>query len=152
MWRWLLVVLITFIGAAGLYAFYRTPASPSNTATFGGVSLRIDYATTSVERELGLGNRTDVLDDYGILFVFPSAGKYGFWMKNMLVPIDIFWLDEKGHVIGIEREVATSTYPEVFYPPAPAMYVLETVAGFARLHTIAAGTPLMLKNFPVVLE
>ena len=82
----------------------------------------------------------------------PQDGLYGFWMKDTLVPLDIFWLDAKGQVVSIARDVATSSYPNVFYPSAPARYVLETAAGFARDHTIATGTPLLLKNIPSVSE
>jgi len=87
-----------------------------------------------------------------MLFVFPKDYKYGFWMKDMLMPVDIFWLDDKGHVVSIAQNVATSTYPNVFYPTEPSRYVLETVAGFARAHDIATGTPFLLKNFPIVSE
>lgn len=122
------------------------------TVSFGGVSLRIDYALTPEARELGLGNRTEIPKDYGMLFVFPKDGHYGFWMKDTLVPLDMFWLDSKGQVVMIAQSVATSSYPHVFYPIAPARYVLETVAGFAQEHNIATGTPLLLKDFPAVLK
>jgi uncharacterized membrane protein (UPF0127 family) len=71
-------------------------------------------------------------------------------MKDTLVLLDIFWLDSKGQVVSIAQDVATSSYPNVFYPSAQARYVLETAAGFARAHTVATGTPLRLKNFPTV--
>ena len=87
-----------------------------------------------------------------MLFVFANDDKYGFWMKDMLVPLDIFWLDSDGHVVSIIKDVATSTYPNVFYPPEPARYVLETAAGFARAHAIKTGTLLRLKNVPSVSE
>lgn len=121
-------------------------------AEFGGVSLRIEYATTTVARERGLSGRSTVPEDYGMLFVFVEEGKYGFWMKDMLVPIDIFWLDSQGQVVWVEREITPATYPNVFYPPVPVRYVLETVAGFASLHHIATGTLLELKNPPTVSE
>ena len=117
---------------------------------FGGVSLRIEVATTSVAQGRGLGGRGSIPGDYGMLFVFPNSGLYGFWMKDMLVPIDIFWLDDKGHVVSIAEKVEPASYPNVFYPGAPAHYVLETVSGFAQAHSIATGTPLYLKNFPDV--
>ncbi|MDE1919186.1 MAG: DUF192 domain-containing protein [Patescibacteria group bacterium] len=123
---------------------------PSATGEFGGVSLKIDYATADPARERGLGGRESVPGDYGMLFVFPRDDTYGFWMKDMLVPIDMFWLDDKGQVVSIVEDAATSTYPFVFYPSAPARYVLETAAGFAKAHGIAPGTPLLLKNFPTV--
>jgi hypothetical protein len=142
-------LLIAIIGV--LFLLYRTPSLPK-TAQFGGVSLNIDYATTPAEREKGLGGRISIPDNYGMLFVFPKDGRYGFWMKDTLVPLDMFWLDTQGHVVSMALEVATSTYPNVFYPTQPARYVLETVAGFARAHSIATSTPLQLKNSPIVSE
>lgn len=149
--------MVAAIAAAAF--FYRTSPEvlsdifeSAQTAEFGGVSLRIEYATTPEARERGLGGRNEMPDDYGMLFVFPKDGLHGFWMKDTLVPLDIFWLDAKGHVIYIAAEVATSSYPDVLYPATPARYVLETVAGFARARGIATGTPLLLKNFPNVSE
>ena len=131
-----------------LLAFlYRTPAP---TAQFGDVSLRLEYALTDATRERGLSERAEIPDNYGMLFVFPEAARYGFWMKDMRVPLDIFWLDEKGRVISMALEVATSSYPNVLYPTSSARYVLETRAGFARAHGVATGTPLLLKKFPSV--
>jgi hypothetical protein len=144
------------IGGVMLFA-YRTYApligsTAPTTAQFCGVSLTLDYATTDAEREKGLGGRENVPDDYGMLFVFPKDDYYGFWMKDMLVPIDIFWLDNKGQVVFIVNDVDPSSYPDVFYPTVPIQYVLETTAGFAREHAITTGTPLLLKNFEHVSE
>jgi uncharacterized membrane protein (UPF0127 family) len=146
----LLLVIAVAIAAAVSFVYKTVPAT--STAEFGGVSLRLDYATTEAERELGLGNRTNVPKGYGMLFVFPRDGTYGFWMKDTLVPLDMFWLNDKGQVVYIARDVATSTYPSVFYPSAPARYVLETAAGFADAHGVATGTPLQLKSFPTVSQ
>lgn len=144
------LVIVTAVAAVMLT--YRTQESYPATTQFGGVSLNIDYATTTASRERGLGGRTSIPSDYGMLFIFLKPDRYGFWMKNTLVPLDMFWLDGKGQVIWMAQNVATSSYPNVFYPNAPARYVLETAAGFAREHAIATGTPLMLKNFPTVSE
>jgi len=139
------------LAAIGILAiFIHQHLQPEPVAEFGGVSLKIDYATSEAEREQGLGGLVNVPDDYGMLFVFPRDDYYGFWMKDMLVPIDIFWLDVQGQVVSSAQDVATSTFPNVFYPSAPARYVLETIAGFARTHGVATGTPLLLKNIPTV--
>lgn len=135
-----------------VFFFYRTiyETHTLSKASFGGVSLRIEYAETNAAREKGLGGRASIPKNYGMLFIFPKPNYYGFWMKDTLVPLDIFWLDNKGRVVYIARDVATSSFPNVFYPSAPALYVLETDAGFAQMHNIATGTPLLLKNFPSV--
>lgn len=153
--RYFYIGLLVVVAGVVAVFFYRTvppTAQAIPTAGFGGVSLRIEYATTTEAREQGLGGRTEIPENYGMLFLFPKDEKYGFWMKDMFVPIDIFWLDSKGQVVYIAQEVATSTYPNVLYPNAPARYVLETVAGFARAHGVATGTPLLLKNLPIVTQ
>lgn len=147
-----LVAIVVIAGTA--FVAYRTSSTPAAeqmpTAEFGGVSLRIEYAVTPDARNRGLGGRTEIPDGYGMLFVFPKDGLHGFWMKDTRVPLDIFWLDDKGHVVSIAADVATSSYPNVLYPAVPARYVLETVAGFARAHAVAIGTQLLLKNLPPV--
>lgn len=160
----LLVVVI--IGGVFLFAS-RTPSSPASgfqeegagsveqmqsAAEFGGVSLRIEYATTTEAREFGLGGRESIAPDEAMLFVFSEDDYWGFWMNDMLISLDIFWLDAQGQVVSIEENVAPETYPDVFYPEVPARYVLETATGFAREHNIEIGTPLLLKNFPSVTE
>lgn len=146
--------VVVVVGATTVF-FYRTePPTPflQERAGFGEVSLRIEYATTSEARELGLGGRTDIPGDYGMLFVFPADDYYGFWMKDSMVPLDMFWLDAQGQTVFIMADVATSTYPDVFYPNVPARYVLETASGFARAHDVKIGTPLLLKVFPSVSQ
>ena len=143
-----IAIAVVALAAVAILMFHPAPAKSSLpvTATFAGVSLRIELATTTDTQEKGLGGRENVLDDYGMLFVFDKSARYGFWMKDMLVPIDIFWLGEDRRVVSFISNVATSTYPNVFYPPSPATYVLETRAGFASAHRIATGTPLLLQN------
>lgn len=143
----LLVVVISILSIF----FYRTSLQDTDTVgEFGGVSLRVEYAITDTQKEKGLSGRESIPNDYGMLFVFPKDDLYGFWMKDMLTSIDVFWLDDKGQVVSIAESVTPSSYPNVFYPSTPARYVLETVSGFAHEHNIATGTPLLLKKFPIV--
>ena len=149
------VLIVVLAGIAAIFS-YRTetqlPLTVGQTAEFGGVSLRLDYATTAAARERGLAGRASIPESYGMLFVFPKDDRYGFWMKDTLVPLDIFWLDADGHVVSVRQDVAPSSYPDVFYPTDSARYVLETAAGFAGKYGISTGTPLLLKNFPSVSE
>jgi len=141
-------ILILALAGALVLTLYRTEQKNilQPTVNFGGVPLQIEYATTTEARERGLSGRASVPSNYGMLFVFARDDRYGFWMKDMVVPVDIFWLDAQKRVVSSALEVATSTFPTVFYPKIPARYVLETAAGFGRAHSIATGTPLLLKN------
>ncbi|MDB5264792.1 MAG: hypothetical protein JWN64_363 [Parcubacteria group bacterium] len=102
----------------------------------------IEIVSEPAVMERGLGGRANVPAGYGMLFVFPEAEKYGFWMKDMLVPIDIVWLSDTKQIVKIDANVATSTYPDSFYPPMPVRYVLETKAGYAKEQGWEKGTDL----------
>ncbi len=148
------LLAVAVVGIMGIF-FYTTVSLEklsAHTAEFGGVSLKIEYATTEAQKEKGLSGRENIPDDYGMLFIFKEDSLHGFWMKDMLVPVDIFWLDAQGHVVSISQNVATSTYPSVLYPIVSARYVLETAEGFAKKHDITIGTLLRLKNPPNVSQ
>ncbi len=66
--------------------------------------MRFEVVTTQAAQAQGLGGRSDVPENYGMLFVFPTDQRVGFWMKDMQVPIDIIWLSDTGAVLGIEGQ------------------------------------------------
>jgi uncharacterized membrane protein (UPF0127 family) len=106
--------------------------------------FQFEVVTTQAAQEKGLGGRTDVPSNYGMLFVFPKDAPQQFWMKDMLVPIDMIWIRDDGTVAGIEREVSPKTYPKIFTSPEPVRYVLETRAAEAGRLGITTGTKLNL--------
>lgn len=150
--RWALPFLCVLALFAFLVFYKTSTATQGNffSGTFGGVSLNIELATTSQAQLKGLGSRTSIPEAYGMLFVFPKDDYYGFWMKDTLIPLDMFWLDAKGQVVSIKQNALPKSYPTAFYPSVPARYVLETRAGFALLHGIATGTPLLLQSWSTV--
>ncbi len=107
-------------------------------------AFTFELADTLDEQVQGLSGRDDVPHNHGMLFVFPKDGRYGFWMKDMLVSIDIIWLSDTGKILSIEDSVSLATYPSVFYPPELVRYVLETRAGEARAQGWSAGSVISL--------
>ena len=94
-----------------------------------GKVFEVQVADTNYLLEKGLSGRKSLSEDEGMFFIFDKPGKYGFWMKEMKFPIDIIWIDSNFKIIHIEKSVKLDTYPKVFYPPTPAMYVLEILTG-----------------------
>lgn len=103
-------------------------------------SIKAEVAEDVQSRNLGLGGRTDLADDRGMLFIFESPSKHPFWMKDMNFPIDMVWIGEDKVVKAVHSDVSTSSYPDLFTPPEPVMYVLELSAGKAERSGIATGT------------
>lgn len=132
--------------AAGSYVLVirsSDPAVPQN-QQLSLSDMEIEIVDTLEARTQGLSGRTEVPAGYGMLFVFDSADRYGFWMKEMLVPIDIIWIKDTGEVVGIDANVAPETFPIVFYAPLPVRYVLEVGAGEAERNGISLGSIITL--------
>ncbi len=119
----LLLALLLLIATVSVFASARTAQTPNDT------SFTFEVVDTEAAREQGLSGRSSIPSNYGMLFVFPQSGDYGFWMKDMLVSIDILWLSEDGTILGIEESVSPASFPATFYPPEPVRYVLETQVG-----------------------
>lgn len=76
----------------------------------------------------------------GMLFVFDKESRYSFWMKNMLFPIDIIWLDKDKKVVAVkERAPVCADACEVYHSNRDAQYVIETEAGFIQAHQVKPG-------------
>lgn len=110
----------------------------------GTTTISVELALSEYEKDLGLGHRTHINEDEGMLFVFKKDDYHGIWMKNMTFPIDIAWLDRNFKIIDIESDVSPSTYPNSFRPDVPARYVLEVNAGFFKKYGITPGITLRL--------
>jgi hypothetical protein len=91
----------------------------------------------------GLGSYESLPDDRGMLFVFQQSGEYGFWMKDMLISIDIIWISAENQVVHVETAQPEPGVPDdqltVYRPSAPAVYVLEVRAGLAAEKGLQVG-------------
>ncbi len=81
---------------------------------------------------------TNLGEDEGMLFIFQEAGPRGFWMANTPLPLDIIFVNSKKEIVRIHH----STPPfskETFSSGEPALYAVETNAGFTIAHDIREG-------------
>ncbi len=99
----------------------------------------VDVVDTQYLLSKGLSGRSGLAPNEGMLFVFANSDEHSFWMKDMLFPIDIIWIDENWKVVDIEPNVSPNTYPKIFVPNAPAKYVLEISAGESVKNGITIG-------------
>ncbi len=105
--------------------------------------IQVLIASSSAEREQGLSGRGILPTSTGMLFIFPSPGQFGFWMKDMTFPLDFVWIGAHKKVVSVMPGISPATYPSVFYPPSPVLYVLELDSGGAKQWGIATGTKLV---------
>lgn len=105
----------------------------------GSTPINVEIADTDASREQGLSDRTSLVDGKGMLFVFDPPQTPGFWMKDMNFALDMVWVGVDNSIIKIDSNVATSTYPNAFFPPNQIKYVIELPANFSDTHTIKVG-------------
>jgi uncharacterized membrane protein (UPF0127 family) len=106
----------------------------------------VGVARTAAEQVRGLGGCTYLAPLSGLYFPFAPGSNVTFWMKDMLMPIDIIWIAQ-GRVIGLEGSVPPPSPGQAelprYVPPGPVDAVLEIGAGQAAAQGIAIGTPVL---------
>ena len=106
----------------------------------------METVSTPEEIQLGLSGRSEIGSD-GMLFVINPPRQISFWMKDMLIPLDIIWISN-GKITGIEKNVlppiaGTPENKLTNYPSSnPIDYVLELKAGDADFWGIKIGDML----------
>jgi uncharacterized membrane protein (UPF0127 family) len=114
----------------------------------GDATVTADVADDDAERALGLGGRKRLGRDAGMYFVLPNASPT-FWMKGMLIPLDMIWIKD-GRVVDISARVpeprpgtSESRLP-IYSPDRPADRVLEVNSGWAQRNGVEPGDRVRL--------
>ena len=139
-----------FLVFCGLSLFcFLTEATPLRYAkalvvTPQGVQIAVEVADTPQKRQRGLSFRQELLPQHGMLFVFETREKHAFWMKDMLIPLDIIWLDNQ-RIVHVEHSVQPPIPPQnprTLTPRKKANFVLELAAGQAKALNLQVGQKL----------
>lgn len=65
----------------------------SISANISGKSYNLETAKTEIEKTKGLGNRTGLVQDGGMIFYFDKPDYLQFWMKDTLIPLQILFIN-----------------------------------------------------------
>ena len=115
-----------------------------------GAAVDLELATTPEETTTGLMFRPSLPRDRGMLLLWSEERYATIWMMNVLVPLDIVFLDDAGEVIEIvadARPCAAEPCPR-FTPDEPSRAVLELEAGRAAAHGVALGESVKFEKVP----
>lgn len=118
---------------------------PTQTINIGAATITVSVADTNKTRMQGLSGVAELNNDEGMLFVFEEDGLYSFWMKDMLIPIDIMWITVEGEIVGLFERFDPSSYPRTIASEVPARYVLEVKAGFIDEEKVKLGDQIFFE-------
>jgi uncharacterized membrane protein (UPF0127 family) len=125
--------------------------TPAQTVTIGNKTIQVEIAKTETERAKGLSGRSSLGTDKGMLFVFDSKQVSPiFWMKDMIIPIDIIWISGD-KIVKIDKSVPVpkpnakdGALPK-YSPGRPIDYVLEVSSGFSDTNNIKVGDSVQMQ-------
>lgn len=146
--RWVAAALAVGIMAGSSWLGYRQlRRSDQAVVEIGGTRVLAEVADTTVKRAKGLIGHAPLGPNDGMIFVFETPDRYGFWMRDMVFPIDIIWIRD-GRIVHIEERVPVPVKGEIlptYTPLAAADTVLEVQAGFAEAHSLKIGDSVEVK-------
>ncbi len=117
----------------------------------GDKTFTVEEAKTQAAWQQGLSGRKSMPADQGMLFIFPQADYQQFWMKQMLFPLDMVFINND-KIVTIHQNVpippanaSLSSLP-IYASSAPANYVLELNAGTVKKDNIKVGDKVTYYN------
>jgi len=141
--------VIIFIVAVGLFVqksgnLSVNPTPKASSVKINNTEIQVTLAKTKEERVKGLSGTTSLAENSGMLFVFDGNTNPIFWMKDMIIPLDIIWI-KNNKIIKIDKNVPE---PKLGTPDTKLAkysanqsidYVLEVNAGFSEKNNIKVG-------------
>ncbi|OGV95677.1 hypothetical protein A2W24_05405 [Microgenomates group bacterium RBG_16_45_19] len=108
----------------------------------GQAKLKVEIRDSEAGRNLGLSYRQNLPNNEGVLFVFPVAVSYPFWMKGMEFDLDMVWIKD-GRVVGVSEAVKAPGNNhgkvETVFPPQAVDRVLEVNSGWVKEKGVQVG-------------
>ena len=139
--------LVTLAVLAGLVACAEdSRAQKPSTATvyLNGHPITAEIAETREQQVRGLSGRAALGPDEGMLFIYAEEGNHTFWMRDMLISIDMIWI-RNFRIVHIESFVPVPApgtpvnQLPTYSATEPSNFVLEIAAGRSAELGIAAG-------------
>lgn len=116
-------------------------APPTEKITIAGTTYSLELALDDDARTKGMGGRTTLAPDAGMLFIFPDSQRRSFWMRDCTLDLDIIFVDPLGFVTAVHHMPAEpprrpgetesaylarlKNYPSV----SPAQFAIEVRGG-----------------------
>lgn len=149
--RWTIGIIVVTTGVLGVMNFMRGAGPKQFIVTApSGRQILADAADTPEEQLLGPFFIRSMPADRGFLLVFDDPDHYHLTTRAMHFPVDLIWLNRNREIIHLERGLQpcpNDPCPK-FGPVDPdAVYVLQTLAGFAERERLVKGNLLELKLF-----
>jgi uncharacterized membrane protein (UPF0127 family) len=139
---WIFSLLLLF----SFYPAYAVSSAQQVELSLADQVFLVDYVADPDSRRQGLMGRENLADGTGMLFDFPEGTQPSIWMRNMVISLDLLYIDSTGRLAQIFSDVppCRAMPCEIYKANQPLRFVLEVPAGTAKRLELEEGQKLQL--------
>ena len=109
------------------------------------ITFNVEVAKTIEERRIGLMYRKKLLNNEGMLFIFPREKIIQLWMKNTYIPLDVIFISENKVIVDIKKNMEKLS-ETIVKSKVKARYALEFNAGLINKLDIEIGDKILFNE------
>ena len=140
-----LALMAIFLMSASFFLLERKEETIIVVSFPNGRELEAEVADTPEKLLVGLAFREALPANGGLLYIFESTGQNHLWTKAYRFPVDMIWVDESHHIVGLKENVTPCQLddcPKYSFSPEAVRYAIQTEAGFIKREGITIGQEL----------
>ena len=109
------------------------------------IKFSVEVAKTIEERRRGLMYRKKLLNNEGMLFIFPREKIIQLWMKNTYIPLDVIFISENKVIVDIKKNMEKLS-ETIVKSKVKSRYALEFNAGLINKLDIKIGDKVLFNE------
>ena len=109
------------------------------------ITFNVEVAKTIEERRIGLMYRKNILNNEGMLFIFPREKIIQLWMKNTYIPLDVIFISENKVIVDIKKNMEKLS-ETIVKSKVKSRYALEFNAGLINKLDIKIGDKVLFNE------
>ena len=109
------------------------------------ITFNVEVAKTIEERRTGLMYRKKLLNNEGMLFIFPREKIIQLWMKNTYIPLDVIFISENKVIVDIKKNMEKLS-ETIVKSKVKSRYALEFNAGLINRLDIEIGDKVLFNE------
>ena len=109
------------------------------------ITFNVEVAKTIEKRRTGLMYRKKLLNNEGMLFIFPREKIIQLWMKNTYIPLDVIFISENKVIVDIKKNMEKLS-ETIVKSKVKSRYALEFNAGLINKLAIEIGDRVLFNE------
>jgi uncharacterized membrane protein (UPF0127 family) len=143
----IICILILFVGQISICLARKIAPNGNDYIEFKNKKVFVSIAKTDEELAKGLMDVDKIQENHGMAFLFKEPDYKNFWMKNMIIPIDMVFI-YKNKIGTIYRKVppCKKHFCPIYQSKQKVDTVVEVNAGFCDKYKINEGDSIKFSN------